>query len=259
MRISQVVRMIGHISPLFVLVTIVLIWGVSVEAFDTPRYLFPHPKDILQEFVDRPQYLWRHFIVTLREAMVGFLLAFGIAFGLSIILALFDSVEKFVVPYVIAVQAVPIVAIAPLLVLWLGPDVESKVAMAAIICFPPMAINFSRGIRAASVEHLRLFAVYQTGRWRLFWKLKLPSGLAFYLSGMRVSAALAMIGAIVAEYAGASAGLGYTIMQASYRLDTPLLFASVICSAAGGWLMFGVIVGCEHVLGRLHYGPRRSE
>jgi len=159
-----------------------------------------------------------------------------------------------ILPYAIATQAVPIVATAPLLILWLGAGMASKVAMAMLICFFPMVVSSTRGLRAVSGEQLALMTVFGATRWQTFWKLRLPTSLAYVLSGMRVSAALAMIGAIVAEYAGADRGLRYVIMQSTYRLDTPLLFAGILVSALGGWLLFLAVVGIE--VGVLsHYRP----
>jgi NitT/TauT family transport system permease protein len=123
----------------------------------------------------------------------------------------------------------------------------SKVAMAALICFFPMVVNSTRGLRAASNEQLALMRVFGATVWQTFWKLRLPTSLVYVLSGMRVSAALAMIGAIVAEYAGADRGLGYVITQATYRLDTPRLFAGILYSALGGWLLFLAVAFVERV------------
>ncbi|MGH8497548.1 MAG: ABC transporter permease, partial [Methylococcales bacterium] len=130
-----------------------------------------------------------------------------------------------ILPYFIASQAVPIVAVAPLFILWLGNGITSKVGMAALICFFPVTVNSSRGLRSVSQEHVDLFRINAASAAQIFWKLRLPASLGYVMTGLRVSAALAMIGAIVAEYAGANQGIGYVIMQATYRLDTPLLFA----------------------------------
>jgi NitT/TauT family transport system permease protein len=131
-------------------------------------------------------------------------------------------------------QAIPVVAVAPVLSLWFGVGVVSKIAMAALLCWFPMVVNAIRGFEATTTEQKLLFTIYGTSRTQLFFKLQLPQSVRFLLSGARTSAGLAMIGAIVAEYTGANAGLGYVITQSTYRLDTPELFAAILLAALAG-------------------------
>jgi NitT/TauT family transport system permease protein len=129
---------------------------------------------------------------------------------------------------------VPVVAIAPIMVLWLGSGFASKAAMAAILCWFPAVMAATRGFLELEPNHAALFDVYRASSWDRLVKLRLPSGIAHVTSGIRVSAGLSMIGAIVAEYVGADRGLGYVITQATYRLDTDRLFAAVFCAAIAG-------------------------
>ena len=203
--------------------------------------------------ITQHQYFLHHGAITFLEAFLGFALALVIGFALGTSFAVFSVLERALLPYAIASQAVPIVAVAPLLILWLGAGLSSKVAMAALICFFPMVVNSTKGLRSVGDQQIALMHIYNATRWQIFWKLRFPASLAYVLSGMKISAALAMIGAIVAEYAGADEGLGYVIMQATYRLDTVQLFAGIFYSALGGWVLFLIVLAVERrFLGRYH-------
>lgn len=237
--------------PLLFALLVLVGWHVIVTLFEIPVYLLPSPTRIFRVMVSDGDYFISHSVTTLVEAVLGFALAVLAGFLLGTVFALFGFIERMILPYAIASQAVPIVAVAPLFILWLGNSLASKVAMAALICFFPMVVNTSRGLRAVGDQHLALMRVYNATRRQIFWKLRFPSSLPYILSGMRISAALAMIGAIVAEYAGADRGIGYVIMQATYRLDSVQLFAGIFYSALGGLLIFsGVLLTERYFLAR---------
>jgi NitT/TauT family transport system permease protein len=235
------------ILPLTFALLVLVIWQALTSVFRIPEFLLPSPLRILDQVKLDYGDLFNQGFVTLVEALLGLLVAVATGFLLGAAFALSGTLERMVLPYAVASQAIPIIATAPLLILWLGSGMASKVAMAALICFFPMVVNSTRGLRAASNEQLALMRVFGATVWQTFWKLRLPTSLVYVLSGMRVSAALAMIGAIVAEYAGADRGLGYVITQATYRLDTPRLFAGILYSALGGWLLFLAVAFVERV------------
>jgi NitT/TauT family transport system permease protein len=236
-------KRIGY--PLLFALFVLLAWSAATSFFKTPTYLLPTPKLILQTVVRDGRYFIDHSLTTLTEAILGFLLAVAAGFLLGTIFALFNPLERMILPYAIASQAVPIVAVAPLFIIWLGNSLTSKVAMAALLCFFPMVVNTTKGLRSIGDQQLALMRIYNASRWQIFWKLRFPSSLAYILAGMKISAALAMIGAIVAEYAGADRGIGYVIMQATYRLDTVQLFAGIFYSALGGLLIFSGVLLVE--------------
>lgn len=235
------------IGPCMFAASILLAWSFITTVLQIPEYLFPSPGAIWNVFIGDFEYLLKHSSITLLEALLGFLVAVIVGFMLGTIFAVFGLLELMILPFAIASQAVPIVALAPLLILWMGNGIASKVTMAALICFFPMIVNTTRGLRSVKTQELDLFKVFSANKWQEFWKLRFPASLSYVISGMRISAALAMIGAIVAEYAGADIGIGYIIIQSMYRLDTPLLFASIISSAIGGLLLFGGVVMIEHI------------
>jgi len=231
--------------PLIFAIMVLLAWNTATQVFHIPQYLLPAPQKIAQSMLIDRDYFMKHGLITLLEASFGFLLAVLLGFLLGTLFAVFQLMEKMVLPYVIASQAVPIVAVAPLFILWLGNSLASKVAMACLICFFPMVVNTTKGLRSIGSQYTALMRSYSATKWQMFWKLRFPSSLAYVIAGLRISAALAMIGAIVAEYAGADQGLGYVIMQATYRLDSVRLFAGIFYAALGGWLIFSTVLLIE--------------
>lgn len=223
-------------------------WQTIVTALGIPSYLVPTPSEIFAVFVASPMYFVSHASTTLMEAALGLLAATVVGGILGLGFAFCPPLERLALPHLVALQAVPIVAIAPLLVLWFGNGLQSKVVMAAILCFFPVAVNTARGLKSVSRGEIRLFHCFGATRWQTLWKLRVPRAVGSVMSGVRVAASLATIGAIVAEYAGANRGIGYVITQATYRLDTPVLFCAILCAMLGGLALFGVVVGIERSL-----------
>ena len=164
-------------------------------------------------------------------------LALVCAFFLAAFFAVSQPLKRLSLPIVVGLQAVPVVAIAPLLSLWIGVGLVSKVAMAMLLCWFPMIINAVRGFESTTLEQRALFTIYGSKRSQIFLHLQVPQSMRFLVSGARTSAGLAMIGAIVSEYTGANLGLGYLIMQATYQLDTVELFAAILLAAVSGLLL----------------------
>ena len=244
-----------YLFPTLLGVGVMASWEFACRIFRIADYIFPSPSIIATRVFFNFGYLFGHSATTFFEALCGLCLAFAVGFCLGALFAVLPSAEQMALPYFVASQAVPIVAIAPLFILWFGNGLQSKILMAALMCFFPIVVGSSRGLKSVSEEQLDLFRVHAASKWQVFTMLRLPASIPHVLTGLRVSAALAMIGAIVAEYAGADKGIGYVIMQATYRLDTPLLFSAISFSALGGLLMFGGVVAGERFLVRRYTYP----
>jgi NitT/TauT family transport system permease protein len=212
-----------------------------------PTYLLPTPFSVVRMIISEPSFFAIHAATTFTEAFLGWLLAAILGCLFASLFALCRPFEQAALPIVLASQAVPIVAVAPLLILWLGDGLPSKIAMATMICIVPVTLNAVRGFDSFKDDQLAVMLVLGSGRWQIFKMLRIPASVPFILSGLKISASFAMIGAIVAEYAGASQGLGYLIMQATYRLDTVRLFAGISLSAAGGLLLFVAVATAERL------------
>lgn len=235
------------VTATIIVVGLLAIVEAVVRWWRIPPYLFPAPSVVGRELLRSRAYFAQHAKATAFEALCGLALAVIIGFVSGVALAEWRRIRESFLPLLVASQAVPIIAVAPIVVLWFGNGYGSKIAMAALLCYFPLTVNSMRGMSAPSSMEIDVFRMYAATRWQMFAKLRLPASVPFVFGGLRVSAALATIGAIVAEYAGADRGLGYVITQSTYRLDTPQLFAAVLCSAFIGCMFYGVIVIFERV------------
>ncbi len=217
------------------------IWELWVVARDVPTYLLPRVSEIGTELDEYGWSLFGHLRWTMLEAVLGFLAGSAAAFLAAVIFVHMRAVEGALFPWAIVLQTIPIVAIAPLLTIWFGFTLVPKVVIAAIICFFPVLVNRARGLRSISPQALELMNVLSARKTSVFWRLRVPSSLPYVFSGLRIASTLAVIGAIVAEFTGSDRGIGFVIIQASYRLDTKRLFAGLVLSSAGGIVFFNLI------------------
>jgi NitT/TauT family transport system permease protein len=225
-------------APLVFLVLLIIIWEITVRLFKIPSYLVPSPTIVSVTIFKNLTSLLMDSAVTLFEAVLGFMLGTLLAFFVAVSFVHSQIIERSVSPYFVALQAVPIVATAPLLIIWFGNGLFSKVVMAAMICFFPMVVNSAAGLKSISENELDLMRLFSAN----------PSQILF--SGLKISATLSVIGAVVAELAGATKGLGFQILISSYQTDTPFLFAAVLFSALIGVLFFNSVVLLEKLLTR---------
>jgi len=216
-------------APL-VLLLLVLLWGALVAWQEYPPFILPSPLLVWQKFVTMAGdgAIWLHVGVTLLEIGLGLAVGLSAAFGLGYLLGKHRSLERIASPYIVASQSIPIVAIAPLIVIWMGSGLASKVAVTALITFFPTLIATIVGIRNVDPDLHDLMLSLRASRWQLFWKLELPAALPVIFGGLKLSATLAVVGAVVGEFMGASAGLGYLINLGRGILDTPLMFVAIL-------------------------------
>ncbi|GBF77838.1 hypothetical protein PA598K_06414 [Paenibacillus sp. 598K] len=216
----------------------IALWELAVRLFELPVYLLPAPSAIVG-VIDGT--LGGHMMVTLTEALVGFVLANILGFATAVIFVHSKPIEKGAFPLAIALKTTPLVALAPLLVVWMGTGYTSKVVASMLICFFPILVNSVKGLKAIEHEAWELFSTYKGTRWEIFWKLRLPTSLPYVLSALKISSSLAIVGAIVGEFVGANKGLGYVVLVSSYHMDTPNMFSAIIASAVCGLLLFWTI------------------
>jgi NitT/TauT family transport system permease protein len=217
-------------------------WEAAVKLLDVPEYLLPAPTVIL-ETVDRS--LFVQLAVTFSEALAGFAIASTLAFGVAIAFVRFQTLERGFFPIAIALKTTPLVALAPLLVLWQGTGWWSKVTAAALICFFPVLVNTVKGLKAADAEYFELFRSFGATGQQELRKLRIPFCLPYLFSALKISSSLAVVGAIVGEFVGATKGLGYLIMISSAHIETPTLFSAIFASASAGIVLFYAIGAAE--------------
>ena len=228
-----------------------LAWQLLVALGNFPGFILPAPQQVALRFIQavRDGSLLRHSAVTLLEVLSGLCLGLGVATGLGYLLARSLPLERLLSPYIVASQAVPIVAIAPLLVIWFGPGMFSKVLICALIVFFPVLINTVVGVRSVPADLRDLLRSLRATRWQTLRLLEAPAALPIFLGGLRVGATLAVIGAVVGEFVGAKNGLGFLINVGRGLYDTALVFVAVFTLVAMALMLYGLVAWLEsHLL-----------
>lgn len=211
-------------------------WEVTVRALDVPPIILPAPSEIVEALVAMVQTATfaTHLGVTLYEILAGFALGAVAGLALGCLIGRFPLLEKSLYPYLVAFQTVPKVALAPIVVIWFGFGVGSKIVITAIISFFPILANTIAGLRATPVDQIELLTAFTGTRWQIFWKVQLPQALPYIAVGIDVALMMAVIGAIVGEFVSAKAGLGFLILQKNFSMDMAGVFAILIVLSAIG-------------------------
>ena len=228
-------------SALRVLVTLtglVLLWQAIVWLTDVPPFILPDPPRVAAALVIRWDVLLQHALITAAEIIAGMLLGIALGMASGALLVQFATARRWLLPLLIASQAVPVFAIAPLLVLWLGYGMASKIAMATLVIFFPVAIAFFDGLRRADPAWLDLARTMGASNGAQLAQIRLPAALPALASGIRVAAAIAPIGAIIGEWVGASAGLGYLMTMSLARAQADTAFAALLVLTALGLALY---------------------
>jgi putative hydroxymethylpyrimidine transport system permease protein len=242
-------RAIVRYGPALLLVAIGIgIWELLIRVLDVPEFLWPAPSLIAATLRDEAGLLATHTWVTLREVIYGFLIAVAAGLGVGIVLHLSGMIRRAVLPLLIASQSVPTVVLAPVLVLVLGFGIGPKLAVIALFCFFPIAVNTIDGLASVDREYVRMMQTLDASRLAIFRRVEFPSALPSIFTGMRIGATYAAIGAVFGEWAGASEGLGWEMLQAKGRLDTPLVFAAVAIVTAIAIALFLLVALLERLL-----------
>jgi len=227
--------------PIAVFVAGLLVWQLVVQVFAIPPYVLPGPGLVATTLVTDGNLLWNSLLVTLRTTFEGFLLAAVGGIGLAILFNQSRLAEYSFYPYAVILQVTPIVAIAPLLLIYL-PQSLAVLVCAWIVAFFPVLANTTLGLSSVDHNLLALFDLYKASRWQVLWNLKLPSALPQMLAGLRIAGGLSLIGAVVAEIAagsaGAGSGLAYRIAESGYRLNIPRMFAALLLLSVAGIVIF---------------------
>jgi NitT/TauT family transport system permease protein len=232
-----------------VFIGFLLLWSAAVRFWALPPLVLPGPLQVAEALVAgiADGSLMKHGLVTLTEILLGFLLGSLVGMGLGMLIAQSPLMRRIVEPYLIASQATPKLALAPLFVVWFGFGLTPKVMITALICFFPLLENTTAGLLAAPADELELFRSLGATRRQIFWKLRLPVAMPYLFAGLRVSMVLAVVGAVVAEYVGANAGLGARIIAAQGTMDTPGLFAAFVLLTLLGVGLYQAVVLAERI------------
>jgi NitT/TauT family transport system permease protein len=218
--------------PIITLVGFIALWQIVISVFRIPTYVMASPVDVYRELTRNTSVLVSNAIPTMIETVLGFLVGTAAAVIIAIIFVYSKAMERSFFPLVLFVRMVPIVAIAPILVIMFGTGMTPKIIVAALICFFPTLVNMVRGLQAVQPQMLELFRVLSATKWQLFFKVRLFSSMPYFFSSLRIAATSAVIGAVVAEWIGSQKGLGFLIVQSTYNFNVPLLYATMVVTAA---------------------------
>ncbi|MBV9050850.1 MAG: ABC transporter permease [Hyphomicrobiales bacterium] len=234
--------------PAFVFVALIGAWWLAVTVFKIPAYLLPPPQDVLPELVNARQSLWNHSLVTMEEIVLGFLLSVVTAIPMGLLIALSPAAKRSLYPFLVFIQLVPKIAIAPLFVVWIGFGPSSKVMLTFLLTFFPLLLASISGFQILDERFLFLTRSMGASGWQTFWYLRFPSALPVIFGGLKTSATIAATAAIVAEFVGANQGLGYLMLQATGRLDTTFVFAILFIMTIIGLGLNSLVELLEYLL-----------
>ena len=254
----------GWAAPALLGLLVLAAWEGLTRLYAVPAYVLPGPLAILVALVADWPLLSASLLVTLRIALLALLLAVGLGGLLAVVFAQSRWLERALFPYAVVLQVTPIVAIAPLILIWVDDVTIALLICAWIVAFFPVLSNTVLGLNSADRNLVELFRLYGATRWQALWLLRLPSALPFFLAGLRVAGGLALIGAVVAEFVagagGTGSGLAFRILEAGYQLKIPRMFAALALISACGVAIFAVLGLVQHLLlRRWHESALRAE
>ncbi len=236
------------ILPVLIVVALLAIWEGYARSGAVDDFILPAPTEVAQALVDDRALLWDNFWVTATEVGVGILVALLAGALLAIAIHLSPILRRALYPLLVGSQAVPIAIVAPLLVVWFGFGILPKLGIIALVCFFPVVVTTLDALAAVDPEQRKLLRTLDATRWQEFRLVEAPAALPGALSGAKIAVALAVIGAVFAEYAGSSEGLGNVILQATPQLETARAYAAVALLSAFAVLLFYLLAMAERLL-----------
>ena len=246
-------RAFDILFPLLLGVALLLLWQWAVTARQIPPYVLPSPSAIAEAFADNFASLMISMLATLQVTAIAFAAALIAGVGVAILFSQSRLAERALYPYAVILQVTPVVAIAPLILIWVGFDrVETAlVLIAALVAFFPILSNTTLGLKSADFNLMELMRLYGASRWQILWRLQLPTALPYLLGALKIAGGLALIGAVVAEFvagSGTATGLAWRIIEAGNRLQIATMFAALGLLASLGVAIFAALSGLEYLL-----------
>lgn len=232
--------------PVFIMITIaIILWDGYVRVFHIEKYLLPTPFQVLKALFDQWHIIFSHTLITLYEAIAGFLIAIICSILLAIIIDTFQFFKRGFYPILVTSQTIPIITIAPLITMWFGFGILPKILVVTLVAFFPIVINLIDGLNSADKGLIDLLRTMNASNWQILLKVRFPSALPYFFSGMRIAATYSVMGAIIGEWLGASKGLGNYIRNSTHSFLAEQVFAAIIVIVASSILFYGFILLLE--------------
>jgi len=224
---------------------------------DHVRLLISSPGACIEYFVENHTYLLRAVLITFTESILGLTIATMFSFILMIICFKYQGFFRFILPIVMTTQVIPLITLAPFFILWLGIGITSKIVLSAVISFYPVFLNFATGYNSISQNIIELLDIYRASLAFKIRHIYFPLSMPNIFTGLKISATLSVIGAIVAEFSGAAEGLGKNLLMASIRIEPELMMLSIFLSSIIGGVLYGLLYFIEKLLGSWYIGTKR--
>jgi NitT/TauT family transport system permease protein len=242
--------------PLILVVALFVLWDLAIRIFSIPPYLIPTPMAVARQLVNEWPRLWREALVTSYATLGGFGLSILLGIPIAMAIAYSRVVESFLYPPLVFSQSIPKVAIAPLFVVWFGFGIFPKIISAFLLGFFPVVVATVMGFKSVEPEMIDLARSMKASPWQMFIKFSLPHALPSIFSGLKVSATLAVVGAVVGEFVGSNSGIGYVLQIANGNFDLPLMFAALFVLSMMGVILFVLVEVVEKLMIPWHQSRR---
>lgn len=237
-----------YLPSLGLFFTLLIMWEIIVRVGHIEKFILPAPSRIGLSLVETSALLLEHSLRTMQEATLGFILAVSLGSGLAIIMGLAPGMRKALYPLVVISQTIPIIAIAPLLVIWFGFGIMPKVMVVALICFFPITVSLVEGLEAVDADMVRLLLGMGATPWQIFKTVRFPGAMPSFFAGLKISATYSIMGAVIGEWLVASKGLGVYMTRSMNSFLTERVFAAIVVISALSLLLFGLIEVCGRLL-----------
>jgi len=239
--------------PSAVILALLFLWELSVAATGIEKWILPSPTEILESLISSRELLIVHSVQTLKETLLGLGVAIFFGIALATLVDLSPWLQKAIYPLLVISQTIPIIAVAPLIMIWFGFGLLPKVVVVALVCFFPIAINLADGFRTVDIEMIRLMKTMGATKWQIFKMVKLPGAMPFFFSGLRIAGTYSVMGAVISEWLGASKGLGILLTRSSQSFLTDRVFATIIVIVFLSLVIFALVEMIAKVTMRWHY------
>ncbi len=244
------------ILPLVAIAAALALWAAVVAIFSVPDYLLPSPQAVAARIVKDWPILWKHGIYTLGSVLSGFAASIAIGVPIAFCIVLSQSIERLAMPFLVMSQTIPKVAIAPILVVWLGFGILPKIAIVFLISFFPIVVSTVVGLKSVETDMIDLVRSMGARTGKIMLRVRAPSALPQMFAGLKIAVCLAVVGAIVGEFVGSDRGLGYLLLTSTGTLDGPLVWAALLVLIAMGMALFAIVSRIERLAIPWHVSVR---
>jgi ABC-type nitrate/sulfonate/bicarbonate transport system permease component len=231
----------NKLIPIFFQVIILFVWQISIDKWKIPQYILPSPKDIIITLVNILPSITNHIYTTLYEALIGFTISILLALVLAILMDNVKLIKKCIYPILVVSQTIPIIAVAPLFIIWFGFGILPKIIVVVLVCFFPIVISLMDGLESVDTDMINLLKTMGANKFQIFTMVKLPASTVNFFSGLRIAATYSIMGAVIGEWLGGDKGLGVYMLRAKKSYDLDRMFAVIIIIVILSMTLFGIL------------------